>query len=148
MGLCKFPMSLKQHAGDTPLSPFPSQTTRRQGSTASMPSIFRIFPLRYATLATAITFDCLCSLFTKTLSLLLPTNMAFAPSIRITDPKRLPKPLPKAKTPGPFDIVQTYKRYVKDSNVSHCPLLSVTGVIDDGDRRHPCQLLHSCLYPI
>jgi hypothetical protein len=121
MGLCKFPMSLDQHAGDAPLPPFPSQTMRMQGSTASMLSIFELFPLRYATLATTITFDCLRSLFTKPLTLLLPTNMAFASPLRTTDPKRLPRPLPRAKAPGPFDTVQTYKRYVKDSNVSHCP---------------------------
>ena len=90
-----------------------------------MLSIFELLPLRYATLATTITFDCLRSLFAKTLTLLLPTNMAFAPPVRITDPKRLPKPLPKAKAPGLFDIVQTYKRYVKDSHVSHCPSLSI-----------------------
>lgn len=85
-----------------------------------MLSIFKPFPLRYATLAANITFDCLCSMFIKTLALFLPTNMAFAPPLRTTDLKRLPKLVPKAKAPGPFDVVQTYKRYVKDSNVSHC----------------------------
>lgn len=87
-----------------------------------MLSIFKLLPLRYVTLATTVAFDCLRSLFT----LLLPTNMAFAPPVRITEPKRLSKPLPKSKAPGLFDIVQTYKRYVKDSNVSHCPALSMT----------------------
>lgn len=112
-----------------------------------MPSFFESFPLRYAVLATTITFDSLRSLFTKTLTLLLPTSMAFASPLRTTDPKRLPKPLPKAKAPGPFDIVHTYKRYVKDSNVSHITK-SMAQAIDDEDHRHPCQLPHSCLYLI
>lgn len=122
-------------------------TCPMQGSTASMLTIFQLFPLRNAALAITTTFHSLRSLFAKTLTLLLPTSMAFASPLRTTDPKRLPKPLPKAKAPGPFDIVQTYKRYVKDSNVSHCPP-RMTWVIDDEDHRHLCQLLHSCLYPI
>ena len=84
-----------------------------------MLSIFKLLPLRLVTRAATMPFDSLHSLFAKTLALLFPISMAFAPPLRTTDPKTLPKPLPKPKASGPFDIVQTYKRYVKDSNVSH-----------------------------